>query len=323
MNERVLSVSNLKVHFYTYDGVVQALENVSFEIGRREVFGLVGETGCGKTVTGLTVLRLLPENAKILSGKVVLNNEDILAKSDDEMRAIRGKGVSMIFQDPASSLNPVFTLQNQLMRIIAEHLSSTGSAARIRLLEILKEVGLPEPSRVLELYPHELSGGMQQRVMIAAALLCNPSLLIADEPTSAIDVTIQAQILALLKQLRKDVELSILLITHNMGVVAEICDRVGVMYAGRIVETGSVRDVLKDPRHPYTRALLGAIPKPGIEKKLLKEIKGTVPSLLNPPRGCRFHPRCPYATEICSEGELTITPVGSGHEVVCHHPQAG
>jgi oligopeptide/dipeptide ABC transporter ATP-binding protein len=323
MGDTVLSVSNLKVHFFTYDGVVQAIENVSFEIGRREVFGLVGETGCGKTVTGLTVLRLLPENAKILNGKVILNTDNLLAKSDGEMRVIRGKGVSMIFQDPASSLNPVFTLQNQLMRIIAEHLSSTGSDARKRLLEMLKEVGLPEPSRVLGLYPHELSGGMQQRVMIAAALLCNPSLLIADEPTSAIDVTIQAQILSLLKQLRQEVDLSILLITHNMGVVAEICDRVGVMYAGRIVETGSVRDVLKDPRHPYTRALLGAIPKPGIEKKLLKEIKGTVPSLLNPPSGCRFHPRCPYATEICSIGELDFTPLGEGHQVACHNPQRG
>ena len=323
MSDKVLSVSNLKVHFLTYDGVVQALENVSFTIGRREVFGLVGETGCGKTVTGLTVLRLLPENAKILSGSVTLNGEDILAKSEEEMRAIRGKGVSMIFQDPASSLNPVFTLQNQMIRIIAEHLSLTGSDAHQRLIEIMKKVGLPEPSRVLRLYPHELSGGMQQRVMIAAALLCNPSLLVADEPTSAIDVTIQAQILGLLKQLRLEVELSILLITHNMGVVAEICDRVGVMYAGRIVEIGSVRDVLKDPRHPYTRALLGAIPKPGVEKKPLKEITGTVPSLLNPPSGCRFHPRCPHATDVCSRGELSFTSIGMGHEVACYHPQAG
>lgn len=323
MSDRVLSITNLKVHFFTYDGVVQALENVSFTIGRREIFGLVGETGCGKTVTGLTILRLLPENAKILSGSVMLNDEDILAQSDEEMRAIRGKGVSMIFQDPASSLNPVFTLQNQMMRIIAEHLPSTGSDAQQRLLEMLREVGLPEPSRVLRLYPHELSGGMQQRVMIASALLCNPTLLIADEPTSAIDVTIQAQILGLLKQLRQEVELSILLITHNMGVVAEICDRVGVMYAGRIVETGSVRDVLKDPRHPYTRALLGAIPKPGAEKKPLKEITGAVPSLLNPPSGCRFHPRCPYATDVCSKGELSFTRIGIGHEIACHHPQAG
>lgn len=323
MSDTVLSVHDLKVHFFTYDGVVQALESVSFEIERGEVFGLVGETGCGKTVTGLSVLRLLPPNAKILSGKVLLRNEDLLGKTEDEMRKIRSSGISMIFQDPASSLNPVFSLQNQMMRIIAEHSPSSKSDANARLLRMLEEVGLPDPARVLGLYAHELSGGMQQRVMIAAALLCKPYLLIADEPTSAIDVTIQAQILTLLKQLRKDTGLSILLITHNMGVVAETCDRVGVMYAGSMVETGSVRDVLKDPRHPYSRALLAAIPKPDVERKPLKEIKGTVPSLLNPPKGCRFHPRCPYATEICTDTIPTLTSLAGVHQVSCYHPQTG
>lgn len=323
MSDFVLSVSDLKVHFFTYDGIVQALENVGFEIERGEVFGLVGETGCGKTVTGLTILRLLPENARILGGKVILKNEDLLSKSEEEMRRIRGSGISMIFQDPASSLNPVFTLENQLLRIIAEHSPTSESDARQRVLGILEEVGLPEPARVLRLYPHELSGGMQQRVMIAAALLCNPHLLIADEPTSAIDVTIQAQILTLLKQLRKDTGLSMLLITHNMGVVAETCDKVGVMYAGNIVETGIVRDVLKDPRHPYTRALLAAIPKHDVQKKPLREIKGTVPSLLAPPKGCRFHPRCPYATTECTETCPTLSSVAGTHRVSCFHPQTG
>ncbi len=227
----------------------------------------------------------------------------------------------MIFQDPASSLNPVFTIERQLLRVIQEHSPTSYAEAKQRVVKLLEEVGLPEPHRVLKLYPHELSGGMQQRVMLAAALSSEPDLLIADEPTSAIDVTIQAQILELLKRLKKEKGLAVLLITHNMGVVAESCDKVGVMYAGNIVETGSLRDVLKNPRHPYVRALLAAIPSPLLLGKTLPEIKGVVPSLLNPPSGCRFHPRCPYATSICTEAIPSPEILTGMHQVSCYHPQ--
>jgi oligopeptide/dipeptide ABC transporter ATP-binding protein len=321
MEDVLLSVRNLKVHFATYDGVVQALDNVSFQIEREQIFGLVGETGCGKTVTSLAILRLLPDNAKILNGEIILKGENLLKKSEREFRKLRGGSISMIFQDPASSLNPVFTIERQLLRVIHEHSPTSYSEARQRVVKSLEEVGLPEPRRVLKLYPHELSGGMQQRVMLAAALSSDPYLLIADEPTSAIDVTIQAQILELLRQLKKEKGLSVLLITHNMGVVAETCDKVGVMYAGNIVEIGSLRDVLKNPRHPYVRALLAAIPSPLLLGKALPEIKGVVPSLLNPPSGCRFHPRCPYATSICTESIPSPEILTGMHQVSCYHPQ--
>jgi peptide/nickel transport system ATP-binding protein len=321
MEEGLLSVRNLKVHFATYDGVVQALDDVSFQIEREQIFGLVGETGCGKTVTSLAILRLLPDNAKILNGEIILKGEDLLKKTENEFRKLRGGNISMIFQDPASSLNPVFTIERQLLRVIQEHSPTSYAEAKQRVVKLLEEVGLPEPHRVLKLYPHELSGGMQQRVMLAAALSSEPDLLIADEPTSAIDVTIQAQILELLKRLKKEKGLAVLLITHNMGVVAESCDKVGVMYAGNIVETGSLRDVLKNPRHPYVRALLAAIPSPLLLGKTLPEIKGVVPSLLNPPSGCRFHPRCPYATSICTEAIPSPEILTGMHQVSCYHPQ--
>jgi peptide/nickel transport system ATP-binding protein len=321
MGNGLLSVQHLKVHFVTYDGVVQALDDVSFRIDREQIFGLVGETGCGKTVTSLSILRLLPDNAEILNGEIILNGEDLLKKTEKEVRRLRGGGISMIFQDPASSLNPVFTIEHQLLRVIQEHSSTSYSGAKQHAVKLLEEVGLPEPHRVLKLYPHELSGGMQQRVMLAAALSSEPDLLIADEPTSAIDVTIQAQILELLRQLKKEKGLSVLLITHNMGVIAETCDMVGVMYAGNIVETGSLRDVLKSPRHPYVRALLAAIPRPLLLGKTLPEIKGSVPSLLNPPSGCRFHPRCPYATTICTESSPSPKTITGIHQVSCYHPQ--
>jgi peptide/nickel transport system ATP-binding protein len=321
MGEGLLSVRSLKVHFATYDGVVQALDDVTFQIEREQIFGLVGETGCGKTVTSLAILRLLPDNAKILNGEIILKGEDLLKKTENELRKLRGGNISMIFQDPASSLNPVFTIERQLLRVIQEHSPTSYAEAKQRVVKLLEEVGLPEPHRVLKLYAHELSGGMQQRVMLAAALSSEPDLLIADEPTSAIDVTIQAQILELLKRLKKEKGLSVLLITHNMGVVAESCDKVGVMYAGNIVETGSLRDVLKNPRHPYVRALLAAIPSPLLLGKTLPEIKGVVPSLLNPPSGCRFHPRCPYATSICTEAIPSPEILTGMHQVSCYHPQ--
>jgi len=321
MEDNLLSVRNLKVHFATYDGVVQALDDVSFQIEREQIFGLVGETGCGKTVTSLAILRLLPDNAKILNGEITLKGEDLLKKTENEFRKLRGGNISMIFQDPASSLNPVFTIERQLLRVIQEHSPASYAEAKQRVVKLLEEVGLPEPLRILKLYPHELSGGMQQRVMLAAALSSEPDLLIADEPTSAIDVTIQAQILELLKQLKKEKGLSVLLITHNMGVVAESCDKVGVMYAGNIVEAGSLREVLKNPRHPYVRALLAAIPTPLLLGKTLPEIKGAVPSLLNPPSGCRFHPRCPYATTICTESIPSPKTLRGMHQVSCYHPK--
>lgn len=314
-----LTVKNLKVHFNTYDGVVKALDGVTFEMYEGETFGLVGETGCGKTVTALSILKLLPENGRIIEGQIQLRGENLLEKSEEEMRELRGRKMTMIFQDPAVSLNPVFTIGEQITRVIMIHQHLSKSEAEARAIEAFKLVALPEPEKALKSYPHELSGGMQQRVMIAMALSSDPDLLIADEPTSAVDVTIQAQILKRLHEIKNQRRVAILLVTHNMGIVAENCDRLGVMYAGAVIEIGVVRQILKTPYHPYTKGLLAAIPKPETRRKRLSIIKGSIPDLINRPQGCTFFPRCPYATEICRENKPDIEEVESGRYVACHH----
>jgi len=313
----LLEIKNLKINFKTYQGTVQAVDIDHFSIGRGEYVGLVGETGCGKSVTTLAILRLLPPSGRVVSGEILFKGEDLLKKSLKEMENIRGKQISIVFQNPSSSLNPVFTVGEQITRILMLHQNLKKEEAKRKAVKILSLVRLPNPYKILDRYPHELSGGMCQRVMIAMALSCNPDLLIADEPTTALDVTIQAQILKLMRELKDKIGASILLITHDLSVVAQLCDKVAVMYAGRIVEQGKVRDIFKKPLHPYTRGLLEAIPVVGKREKRLKGIEGFVPDMLNPPPGCRFHPRCPYATEICNVKSPDSFHVENGHYVSC------
>lgn len=382
--DKLLQISGLTVRFHTYDGVVQALEDVNLDIGQRETFGLVGETGCGKTLTALAILVLPPPLGRIEKGSIRFSSGegeepvDLLTQNEAGLRGIRGKEVSMVFQEPSAALNPVYTIRDQISEVLLLHRQQKlsrraleaverslarggtlmGTLARplllvekllyqemvskprslaIRLLsriplarrllwrledeankmsiDLLKGVEIPDPERVARRYPHELSGGMKQRVVIAMALACSPKLLIADEPTTGLDVTIQAQILELLRRLKIERESSILYITHNLGVVAEICDRVGVMYAGSMCEVAQVRELFSNPLHPYTKALMEAVPRPGAE---LRSIGGAVPDPINPPLGCRFHPRCPQAMEVCRQQMPRMTKVAPEHRVACH-----
>jgi len=314
---RLLEITDLSVRFYTYQGVLDAVDIDSLVLDREQSLGLVGETGCGKTVTSLAILGLIPYPGTIERGSIVFDGEDLVRKSSEQMQAIRGSRISMIFQNPTSSLNPVFTIGDQIASVIRLHQQVDTKEARRRTVEMLSTVQLSDPEKIADAYPHELSGGMCQRAMIAMALACNPDLLIADEPTTALDVTIQAQILKLMKGLREKFKTSILLITHDLSVVAQTCDRVAVMYAGNKVEYGSVRDIFKDPKHPYTQGLLKAIPKVGMIQERLAGIEGTVPSMLGPPSGCRFHPRCAYAREICSAERPRSIELGGEHSVSC------
>lgn len=321
MDEILLSVENLHVRFHTYAGEVRAVNGVSLDIRRGEIFGLVGESGCGKSVTGLSLLRLVPSPGEITAGRILLDGESIMNKSEAEMQYIRGRRIAMIFQDPAASLNPVFPIGEQISMVICQHQSLTRKAARQRTLEMLEAVGLPDPLHIVRSYPHELSGGMQQRVMIAMALASNADLLIADEPTTALDVTIQAQILALLTALKEKHGLSILLITHNLGVVAETCDRVAVLYMGCMVELGYTQHIFKNMKHPYTQGLLAAIPQPGSRGHALRAIPGSVPSGLTIFAGCAFEPRCEWAMALCQKERPPLIPVGAdedGHYVACY-----
>lgn len=314
--KNLLEIRELYVNFRTLWGIAKVLNGVNFTIRKGEIFGLVGETGCGKSVTASTILRLLPPNSEV-SGEVLFKGENLLEKSEEEMRKIRGKEISIIFQDPMTSLNPLFKIRDQMLDIITLHNNLSKEEAEKHAKELLKSVGLPDPERILNSYPHELSGGMRQRVMIAMALSSNPSLLIADEPTTALDVTIQKQILELILELKDQYEFSVLFITHDLGVVAEICDRVGVMYAGNIVEIATTEELFETPLHPYTQGLLSVVPDPRYRKKL-EPLKGSVPSLLNPPTGCRFHPRCNYATEICKQKKPILCEYSPNHFVACH-----
>jgi oligopeptide/dipeptide ABC transporter ATP-binding protein len=320
MNDGVLlSVEDLYVRFRTYAGVVQAVNGMTFQVRRGEIFGLVGESGCGKSVTGFAVQRMVPHPGEIVRGRIHFDGQDLLQKDRHEMVHIRGKRIAMVFQDPSASLNPVFSIGNQMARVIRQHLPVSRSEAHRRVLEVFDAVRLPDPARVARAYPHQLSGGMQQRVMVAMALSTGADLLVADEPTTALDVTIQAQILALLTDLQEQQGVSILLITHDLGVVAETCHRVGVAYAGDIVEMGDVNDVLYHMKHPYTRGLLAALPRPTQRGDTLQSIEGSVPDGIHLPAGCPFHPRCPHVMDICLGEKPPLYRVGfKDHVAACY-----
>ena len=318
-NNNLLEVKNLTVNFHTYKSVVQAVKGLNLTLKKGETLGLVGESGCGKSVTSMSIMRLIPiPPGEISSGEILFQGEDLCVKTEDQMRRIRGKTISMIFQDPMTSLNPVFSVGTQITTVIRIHQNLTRTEALSRAVEMLRQVGLSDPGKLLKKYPHELSGGMSQRVMIAMALSCQPHLLIADEPTTALDVTIQAQILALMKELKDNIDTSILLITHDLGVVAKMCQKVAVMYAGQIVEFGLLRHIYKNPKHPYTQGLLAATPKIGKIKGRLETIEGNVPDLSNPPQGCLFHPRCQYRKSECTHSVSRDIEIEEGHTVSCN-----
>ncbi|MFX1364355.1 MAG: ABC transporter ATP-binding protein [Promethearchaeota archaeon] len=376
ISELILEVDNLKTYFYTEEGIVKAVDGVSFKIYKDEVLGLVGETGCGKSVTALSILRLVREPGKIVEGNIFYKGISLLDLTEQDMREHRGRDITMIFQDPLNSLNPVISIGDQIREVfqlhqideikkdlddrllerrnkrieikeIAQYLKENKEeltpeereinlkkikdlkkqTVHIPLLKdilseraekIITEVGIPDAKGILKRYPHELSGGMRQRIMIAMALSCNPSLLIADEPTTALDVTIQAQILDLMKELIKKFQTSILIITHDLGIIAELCDRIAVMYSGNIVEYATSENLFKNPRHPYTKGLLGAIPSIEKRDQVLQTIRGMVPNLIYPPSGCRFHPRCDYRLEVCDKIKPKLTEIGEKYFVACH-----
>lgn len=317
--EKLLEVKNLKTYFYTEDGVIPAVDGVDFYIKPGETLGVVGESGCGKSVTSTSVLRLIPTPpGKILEGSEIrFDGKDILALPESEMRKIRGNDISMIFQEPMTSLNPVFRIGDQISEVLILHQGMTKAQSREKSIEMLRLVGIPRPEKVVDDYPHSLSGGMRQRAMIAMAMACNPKLLIADEPTTALDVTIQAQILELMNKLKNETNASIMLITHNLGVVAETCQRIIVMYAGKVVEEGDVYSIFEDPKHPYTIGLLNSIPSVENRQEKLESIPGVVPNPLNMPKGCRFEPRCGRAMKICKEKEPELSVLGEERTVRC------
>jgi len=314
----LLEIRDLRTHFYSEDGVVPAVDGVSLSVESGQTLGVVGESGCGKSVMSLSVMRLIPTPpGKIAGGEILFRGQNILAKTEAEMRRIRGNEISMIFQEPMTSLNPVFAVGDQISEVITLHQKVSPKEARARTIELLRLVGIPSPEKRVDDYPHQLSGGMRQRIMIAMALSCNPTLLIADEPTTALDVTIQAQILDLMTELRERLGTSIMLITHDLGVVAEIADEVVVMYAGKVVEKADVVTIFKNPAHPYTIGLLGSIPKLHASSNRLQVIRGVVPNPANMPRGCRFYPRCDRVQKACREKEPPLVTVGQGHQVRC------
>jgi oligopeptide transport system ATP-binding protein len=318
-NQPVLEVKDLRVSFYVREGEVQAVRGVSFYVNPGEVVGIVGESGCGKSVTAQTLMRLIPSPpSRIKSGSIQFLGEDILLKSEKEMQKLRGSKMGMIFQDPMTSLNPTLTIGRQISENLTKHLKMDAAQAQKRSIELLKLVGIPGAETRINQYPHEFSGGMRQRVMIAIALACDPTLLIADEPTTALDVTIQAQILEVLKELRSRLKTSIILITHNLGIVADICDRVVVMYGGQIAETGTVKEIFNHPKHPYTKGLLKSLPRLDSSKdEPLIPIHGSPPDLVHPPVGCAFAPRCDYAMRICQRLDPGLIDCGGTQAARC------
>jgi peptide/nickel transport system ATP-binding protein len=319
----LLEVRDLRTYFYTYAGVVKAVEGVNMRVGEGEIYGLVGETGCGKSATALSILKLVPNPGKIVGGEILYKDQDIMKLSEAEMRTkIRGTEIAATFQDPATYLAPSHTIGEQLSDIIKAHLDPQKRRDRDyihgRVVETLKSVNLPDPERVVKLYPHELSGGMRQRVMIGMGMACKPSLFIADEATTFLDVTIGAQILRLFVDLNKREGITILIITHNLGIVGEICDKVSVMYAGQLAETCTVEQLFNNPLHPYTAGLLQAIPRIDAEAGDLKDVPGTIPNLIDPPSGCRFNPRCPRAMDLCQDEAPKMVEVERDHFVACY-----
>ena len=319
--EPLLEIRNLKTYFYTEDGVVRAVDGVDIEVYPGEVLGIVGESGSGKSVTSLSIMRLIGQPGKIIDGEILYEGKDLLKLSDNEMMKMRGNRISMIFQQPQTSLNPVFRVGEQISEVLNIHQDFGNEAGKKRAVELLKLVGIPDAERRAEAFPHELSGGMAQRVMIAMALACVPDLLIADEPTTALDVTIQAQILDLMRNLRSQLGSAVILITHDLGVIAEMADRVAVMYAGEIVEQTSVLNLFKEPLHPYTVGLIGSTPVLGKLQEKLEVIPGNVPNLINLPSGCRFAPRCQacvkYSMSICTEKRPDLIQTAQGHKIRC------
>ena len=317
MSQPLLELNNLSTSFFTDKGEVRAVEDVSFSIQAGETLALVGESGCGKSVTAFSIMRLVDKPGRIVGGKVLFKGQNLLDLPESEMRMIRGKSIGMIFQEPMTSLNPVFKIGDQIGEALQIHTDLSASEIRMEVLKLLEKVRIPSPERRIDQYPHEMSGGMKQRVMIAMALACKPDLLIADEPTTALDVTIQAQILDLLKNLQDEMGMAILLITHNLGVVAQFSHDVIVMYASKIAERASVGQLFKNPSHPYTKALLNSLPRPGERGKRLESIKGTVPSPLQYPKGCHFSTRCLDVLEQCPEQPPPLVQIDSGHETSC------
>ena len=312
-----MKINGLKTYYYIAEGVVKAVDRVSMKINEEEALGVVGESGCGKSTVAHSILRLIRQPGKIVGGEIVFEGQNLLRKSESEMRTIRGGRIAMVFQNPTSSLNPVFTVGSQIGEAIKLHQNVEKQGIKEKVIDMLGKVGIPSPKERMKDYPHEYSGGMCQRAMMAMALSCNPKLLIADEPTTNLDVTIQAQILDLIRALRKEFSASILLIGHDFGVMSELCDRIVVMYSGKVVESADLATIFKEPQHPYTKALLESIPRINIEKERLHVIPGDVPELIKPPPGCRFHPRCEQAMGICSKEEPTIKEIKKGHEVAC------
>jgi oligopeptide/dipeptide ABC transporter ATP-binding protein len=315
--EEILRIDDLVTYFFTEAGVVKAVDGVSLTVNEGEPIGLVGESGSGKTVTALSALRLIPRPGRIVSGKIFHRGEDVLSKSEKEMREFRGRKVAMVFQDPNSSLDPLFTIDSQLSEVIQAHEKLTKQQAHERALSLLELVKISEPEARLRSYPHELSGGMRQRIAIARAIATSPDILIADEPTTNLDVTIQAQVLELLKSLQKELKMTMVMITHDMGIIAETTEKVVVMYAGRVAEAGSTREIFHEMKHPYTAALLHAVPRIDMRRELVP-IGGNIPNLITPPSGCRYHPRCPYAKQICSEQVPPLESLSGGRSISCH-----
>lgn len=318
MSDKLLEVKKLSTSFFTYSGEVKAVRAVDFSLNKGEVIGIVGESGSGKSVTSTSIMGLIKSPGKIVNGEILFKGEDLINKSQKEMMSIRGKEIAMIFQDPMTSLNPLYTVGQQMVDVIRKHENLNKKTAREKAVEMLGLVGIPSPEKRINSYPHEFSGGMRQRVMIAMALSCKPDLLIADEPTTALDVTIQAQILDLMKDLKEKTNTSIILITHDLGVVAEICSKVLVMYGGMIMEEGSVRQIFYNPTHPYTKGLLKSVPRLDLDKKeRLVPIEGSTINLLNPPEGCPFADRCPSSMDICKEKCPPYFNVGDNHRSMC------
>ncbi len=308
----LLEVNDLTVEFYTEDGVVTAADELNFTVESGEKFGVVGESGAGKSVTALSLMRLIEEPGRITDGEILFKSEDILEMSESDVRSIRGNEIAMIFQDAQTALNPVYTVGEQISEAIRHHLDYSESDARDRAVQLMDDVGIPEPGARYDDYPHQFSGGMQQRVVIATALSCDPDLLIADEPTTALDVTIEAKILDLIENLADEYDTAVQLITHDLGVIAEVCDRVMVMYAGRPVEKATVDDLYYDPKHPYTVGLMSSIPRVGEKRDRLQTIPGTMPDLVELPSGCSFHPRCPFAEDACTKNEPPLVDHETG-----------
>lgn len=321
-NNSLLNVTGLQIHFFTGAGIVKAVDGVDFGLKQGETLGLVGESGSGKTISSLALLKLIPRPGKILAGRINFENEDLIPKKESEMTKIRGKKIAMVFQNPAFSLNPIYSIGDQLGEILMWHEKLTKKDAYEKTAELLNLVGITDPARRLNQFPHELSGGMKQRVCIARALLCNPSLVLADEPTTNLDVTIQAQILDLLSNLKQRFNMAMILVTHDLGVVANMADRITVMYAGRICESASAKSIFSNPTHPYTMALLQTIPRvdqsyTGLGAKRLTVVPGRIPNLIHPPSGCRFHPRCSEAEKGCSQEVPNLKAIEDGHFVSC------